>query len=386
MAARAELLAARRQGRTGWAAFRVPEHRLAAALLGALALLLLLGASVPQQATTPLLEYARWRQQKAPLSLWLEAAGLTAAGRSVWLPLVVGPLMVLLARCTLRRWVALVRAWVLLRQRHGRLASRGALRRMVASLGSILFHASLLVALGALALSGATRFRGYAELAPGASMRDAREAYASADAGWWSPNDSDLTIHLEALRLEAWQGTWLREQAATIAVVRGGQLLARRELARGETLEVAGVSILLGPRSGPAVLLVAEGQAGRRAGWVHLPAWPGEQETATTFEVPGSSTWLTASLEGGGPGQVNAGVLVLRAHGGGSGEWRLRPGEAAEVGATRLRLAAIDAWTTVIVSRDPFLGWFFGALAAGLLGLAAATALKVEPREGVAGA
>ncbi|MBI4494666.1 MAG: cytochrome c biogenesis protein ResB [Chloroflexi bacterium] len=389
---------------------RAAEHRLALALLGVLAALLLLGAVVPQQGTTPPLAYARWRQSFAPVSFWLEAAGLTASAHAPWLPAVAALLMASLGRCTARRLVALGRG-------------RPSLSRArLARLGSVVFHASLLVGLGAVSLSSAMRFTGQVELAPGQSVVDAPERYLTTRAGPWTPPASGLAVRLDDLRLEAWPDGSLKEQAATLSVLREGKLLARGEVQRSQALAVEGLDILLGSGAGPAVLLAVEEASGsRRGGWVHFPTWPGDGTAELTFAVPQTPVRLAAILERAAPGQSDAAVLTLRPLGdgqatavqggpeaatsqaatsqaaalkGGPGAVpggppfraaaqpgaqpapsSLRLGEATTVGGLRLRFAALEAWTSVAIVRDPFLPWAFGAFWVGLAGLALATLL-----------
>ena len=382
------------------------EHWLAAVLLAAFTGLLLLGAVIPQRASLAPLDYARWRTERAPLSLWLEAAGFTAAPRAPWLPIVSAPLAVLLAQCTARRSLRLVGRW-----RRGRVTS-ASLRQG----GSICFHACLLVGLSAVVLSAGTRFAGHAELAPGAGLLDDENGtgYIERDSGWWSPPASGITLRLDGLRLATWPDGSLREHSADLTLLQRGRAIGHIALVRGQPVDIEGMNLFLDSRTGPAVLLtasMADGSA--RTGWVHFPAaqphgpslrsalgdnppgGPGApppsdprrgvdgrapndkpddarrgvdgrapndsaDDASTVIVIPGTRLRVDARLDSAG--------LTLRESSG--TEVHLAAGDTAHLNGVDLRLERIDAWTSLTVVRDPFAGIALAAFALGLLGLA----------------
>lgn len=341
------------------------QRRLAVLLLGPLALMLLLAAVIPQQGATPPIEYGRWRQAAAPLSLWLEAMGLTAATRSLWLPAAGGLVGVGLAAYLAWQATGLARRGV-----RGWLAATS-----LGGLGSIVFHASLAVAGLILAASVLVRFAGYAELAPGASLADRSERYLTVQRGPLATASSDLTVRLDALRLVGWPDGSLREQQATISILREGRLVSRAPLARGDALGAEGITVGLGARTGPAVLLVAEDGLGQRAGWVHFPAWPGDGEVEAPFTVPQTDVHVALTLAGARLDRTDAAELTVRPLGpaAGAAGRRLQRGESTTAAALRLTFADVGAWSGVTVTRDPFIAWAFLAAGVGVVGLALAT-------------
>lgn len=350
----------------------VIEHRLACALLGLSTGLLVLAAVVPQQGVTPPIEYGRWREQLAPLSLWLEAAGFTAATRGPWL-LLAGLLVGAgLALYGVRR-MGKVRAYA-----HARMVSP----ILVARIGSLIFHAALLAVGAALALSGLTRFAGHAELAAGAGVVDRPESYLAVQSGPWPSAATGLTVRLDRLVLSPWPDGSLKEQRATVSLLRDGRMIHRQELRRGQTLDAGGISVLLGARTGPAVLLTVADGLGQRSGWVHLPDWPGEGESEVSLAIPGTTARAALALSGARPQQLQDAVLILRPVDpiGRVASWQIRPGETAVLGSARLTFSAVDAWSAVTVTRDPFATWAFIAAGLGLIGLALATVLSTTGR------
>jgi hypothetical protein len=337
------------------------EHRLAALLLAAFTGLLLLGAVVPQRGSLAPLDYARWRSERAPLSLWLEAVGLTSSPRAPWLPLVGAPLAVLLAQCTTRRSRVLLQQW-----RMGRLTLASARH-----IGSVGFHASLLVGMAAVVLSTETRFTGRIELAPGAGLVDEPGRYPVTESGWWSPSPTGLTLRLDKLRLATWPDGSLREHTAEVAALRDDQPITRAVLVRGQPVDIEGTSVSLDSRAGPAVLLTASAP-GRpsRTGWVHFPAWEqgAQPDMATVVAVPGTEVRFDARLEGATPGGPETPILVVHPlRSGDGGEVRLVAGDATRLDQVDLRLDRVDAWTSLAVVRDPFASVAVDAFAVGLL-------------------
>jgi hypothetical protein len=351
--------------RWSWSARR--EHRLAALLLAAFTGLLLLGAVTPQRGTLAPLEYARWRSERAPLSLWLEAVGLTSSPRGPWLPLVATPLGALLAYGTGRRGLGLFQQW-----RLGQLTIASA--RHVGSVG---FHASLLVGMVAVVLSTETRFSGRIELAPGAGVVDEPGRYPVTESGgWWSPRSTGLMLRLDKLRLATWPDGSLREHTADITVLRNGQPISSAVLARGQPVDIEGTSLSLDSRAGPAVLLTASAP-GRpsRTGWVHFPAWaqPAQPDMSTVVVVPGTDARFDARLEGATADGPETPILVVHPQRSGDGaEVRLVAGAATQVDGVDVRLDRVDAWTTLAVVRDPFASVAVDAFAVGLVCLSLA--------------
>ncbi|MFN8526072.1 MAG: hypothetical protein U0821_23470 [Chloroflexota bacterium] len=340
--------------------------------LGSLTLVLLLAAAVPQQGVTPPLEYAHWRSRYAPLSAWLETAALTTVGRSAWVwwasaVLIAG--LILYIRGEIVRLIRGAKAW-------------SAARIAPARLASFCLHLSLLVGGVALAMSQLTRFAGYTELAPGASLVDATGRYLAIQAGPWAPEPTGLTLRLDALHLSSWPDGSLKEQRARLSVHRGGQHLAQADVDRGQIGDLAGLSVLLGAKSGPALLMVADDGAGRRAGWVHFPEWPRQDEVTASVAVPQSPARLAISLQGAtadGAGDATIIVRPLDAMGSGS-PTRLRVGDSFHIGGTRLSFAALDAWTSVTVTRDHYVTAAFVAAGMGLAALAVIVAAPGRSR------
>jgi cytochrome c biogenesis protein ResB len=335
-----------------WSASR--EHTIAAVLLALFTAVLLLGAVVPQRGNVAPVEYARWRAERAPVSVWLENAGLTSSSRSPWLPLVGAPLWALLAQCTTRRGLALARGW-----RRGRLTLA-----FVRQAGSVVFHGGLLFGLMSVALSAETRFVGRAELAPGAGVVDAAENYVMVESAPWSAGASGLTLRVDGLHLAQWPDGSLREHTAELSVLRNGSPIGVTTLTRGRPYDVQGTTVYLDSRAGPAVLLTASA-AGRgvRSGWVHFPAWePGDQADPTTvIAIPGSEVRFDARLANN--------ELDLESR---TAHVRIGEGETTHVEGFDLRLERVDAWTGLAVVRDPFASVAFGVFVLGLMGLSVA--------------
>lgn len=224
--------------------------------------------------------------------------------------------------------------------------------------GSVVFHASLGVALAAGLFSAATRRAAYTEVVVGQAFVDRPADYLQVAPGplsWWRDH-TGTEITLE--RLGRGEGSLHLRSAA-------GERSA--ELAVNAPIEEGPLTIYLGDFNGPAVLLARCRGAERDEGYVHLarPVAGGGDVPSPAFGLPGTPFGVACRLLP----ERSLKVEVRERARGVVAAATLRRGEVMALpdGST-LAYVDLSAWTTLEVLQDD-VAPLYAALAGCLVGL-----------------
>lgn len=407
-----------RAGRLLSCAWRVTASRAFATwLLAGLGLVFLVSLALPQQGLAPSQEYELWRLNRPTLARLAESLLLTNLRSAWWF---LGGLALLATSClvcTTTRTRQLLRRAAPLEPAKGNIELSVALpgeggrfdlergqtllarmgyrvRRSGGSLygqkgvsgsaGSLAFHFGLVLLFVGGALSGAGRFSGLVELAPGQSFAEKHGSYLVVqEAPFFGERHRGFEVFVERIEAVFWPDGTLKDIASAVAVVEEGRLRAWSVLSRNEPLHYRGITINQGSGYGPALRFTLTAPDGKTStGYVNLAMPRNGEATANRFKLPDTPYYarailyaeeVAAALLPDSTGLTTVQVALIVTDGERQvAEGRLMPGGESRFEGYSLSLDRLEWWSTFIITSDPGYPLIVTALAITLGGLAMA--------------
>ncbi|MDP3013546.1 MAG: cytochrome c biogenesis protein ResB, partial [Candidatus Subteraquimicrobiales bacterium] len=374
-------------------------------ILISIAVIVVIGTLVPQQADLGKQEYEAWCSRNPTFAFLFETLGFTHIYSSWWFIIILSFLLSSLVTCgyaqfktaykflrtsfratknlgnNLPHGVTLSRVsrskilkkvqselhrrrFKVIHKAYGDEIILRARRFYFAWLGTFLFHMGLiLILLGGL-ISVATRAEGYIELGEGQIFTERRDNYQRLETGpLFGANHKNFQIRLDSFKDEYWPDGALRRAQSKVSIIDGGRMVGERIIEVSDPLKYRGVTFYQSPSYfgyAPKLTLEVPGRP-ESAGLVHFP--PSEEKgqgVETTIYPPGTEYEIEAQLfYGEKPPSMRIHVFEK----GEGTESRknfytgvLKLGEKVEFGEVSLRFDDLVRWSGFTVVQDKGVG------------------------------
>lgn len=374
---------------------------LSLALMSALLPVIAAGNLIPQQAKVSPAEMMEWQRSYPTVSKLVSAAGLDHVYTSWWFLIVFAILFLNMALITwdligvtrrkalgLHRYSSDAKAYfalgtfphddgtmaslneLLRKRRYHVLLAEGevyARKGWPGIWGGTILHVGLVILLAGAVVSGLTRFNGFMEMGVGQSFSDTEGAYLASSHGPLFPgHHPERTI--KVLDMEERDLGKMKALVSTIMVSEHDVTMRSKTVRMNDPLYYNGMKIFQSRHSGPALLFGIEDITNPAptpvAGYVNLQQTGGK--TSSIFTLKGTPFQARAEFLPGSEG-INIEVrdrkeIVYQGP--------MRPGQALLVDNWKIRLAAINKWSGIIVVYDWAVPIIFAGFALVIAGIA----------------
>jgi len=327
------------------------SHQLATVLLGVLALLAMLGGTLPQTARLNPQERQGWQQEWSASSGWLDSLRLSDVFGAWWFWLVCALLLLNLVTGTLQLMMRL----------------RG--RREPGMWGVALGHGGLVLLIAGAMASAVSGFGAHLELTEGEVWSGAPNKLV-VDRG--HADEFSGMLRLDKVEAVVEQGSRLRDLRLAVSWQEAGGAAQAGEISSNRPLHVAGYRIYPDNTFGHSAVLERVLRDGsRRLLLVHFPL-PRAQWGAMNWQVEHGRAINTGDeirsfrlrLEGE-PARlhmnVSRGAEQLF-------EGWLNLGDSAEVGGERMTLRQVSPWAGLYLAADRGVPWVFAGVVLAVMG------------------